>query len=54
MEAKELKLRIEQSGLKKTFIAKKLNVSNALITQWITGNRPIAERHILELKRLLR
>ena len=53
MEAKTLKRLIDEKGIKQSFIAKKLGVSRALITQWINEGRPIAERHLPELKRIL-
>lgn len=53
MEAKQLELLIKQKGIKQSFIADKLKISKALVTQWVKGDRPIADRHILELKRIL-
>lgn len=53
MEARQLKLLIKEKGIKQTFIAERLKVSKALVTQWISGVRPIADHHLLELKRIL-
>lgn len=53
MEGKELKRIITSRGIKKTFIAKKLGVSKALVSQWTKDVTPIAQRHIIELKNLL-
>lgn len=53
MEARTLKLLIKDKGIKQTFIADKLGISKTMITQWVKGDRPIPERHISELKRLL-
>lgn len=53
MEAKKLELLIKERGIKQTFIADKLKVSKALVTQWVKGDRPIANHHLVELKRLL-
>lgn len=53
MEGKELKQIIDNRGIKQTFIAKKLNVSKALVNQWAKGTTPIADKHKIELKSLL-
>lgn len=53
MEGKDLKIHIEQRGIKQTFIAKKLGVSKALVNQWVKGITPIAPRQQIELKSLL-
>ncbi len=53
MEGKELKRIITDRGIKKTFIAKKLGVSKALVSQWTKDVTPIAQRHKIELKNLL-
>jgi len=53
MEGKQLKRLISEKGIKQTFIADKLKVSKALVTQWVKGDRPIAANHVLELKRIL-
>lgn len=53
MEAKQLKLLVKEKGIKQSFIADKLNVSKALVTQWIKGDRPIASHHLIDLKRIL-
>lgn len=52
MEPKQLKRLIDDRGMKQKFVAGKLNVSSALVTQWLTGVKPIANRHIHELKRI--
>ena len=53
MEAKQLKSLIDDKGIKQSFIADKLKVSKALVTHWIKGTRPIANHHIIDLKRIL-
>ena len=53
MESKELKSHIEQRGIKQSFIAKKLGVSKALVSQWVKGTTPIALSKQIELKSLL-
>lgn len=53
MEARELKSLINNKGIKKSFIAEKLKVSKSLITQWLNGTRPIADKHVIDIKRLL-
>lgn len=53
MEAKELKQAIEARGIKQAWIAGKLGVSKALVNQWIKDTTPIAERHKIELKKLI-
>ena len=52
MEGKQLKRLIDDRGLKKKFIAAKLSVSNGLITQWVNGSRPIADRHMPGLNKI--
>jgi DNA-binding transcriptional regulator YdaS (Cro superfamily) len=52
MEAKQLKSLIDDRGMKKKFVAGKLNVSGALISQWIKGEKPIAARHIPDLNKI--
>ena len=52
MEAKQLKRLIDDRGMKQTFVAKKLKVSSALVTQWVKGDKRIADRHITELRRI--
>ncbi len=53
MEAKTLKILIAEKGVKQTWIATKLGVSKGLVNQWIKDKRPIAEKHQIELKRLM-
>lgn len=53
MEAKQLELLIKDKGIKQSFIADKLKISKALVTHWVKGTRPIADHHILDLKRIL-
>jgi len=53
MEAKRLAQLIKEKGIKQNFIAEKLGVSNTLVTQWTKGIRPIAARHVVDLKRIL-
>lgn len=53
MEAEKLKYLIQKKGIKKNFIARKLNISNAMVTQWVKGLRPIASHHLPELKKIL-
>ncbi len=52
MEGKQLKSLINDRGMKKKFVASKLRVSNALITQWLNGTRPIAQRHLPGLNKI--
>jgi len=53
MEARTLENLIKDKGIKQSFIADKLKVSKALVTQWVKGTRPIAEKHLVDLKRIL-
>lgn len=53
METKDLKTAIESKGIKQSWIAANLRVSKALVNQWMKDKTPIAERHQVELKRLL-
>lgn len=53
MEAKKLEQLIKERGIKQSFIADKLRVSNTLVSQWVKGTRPVAERHVVDLKRIL-
>lgn len=52
MEARHLKNLIDSRGIKQKFIASKLNVSNALITQWVKGTKVIPENRVQSIKRL--
>jgi len=52
MEGKQLKCLIDDRGLKKKYIAGRLKVSGALISQWIKGEKPIAGRHISDLNKI--
>lgn len=54
MELAELKNAIYNRGVKQTFIASKLGVSKALVNQWLKEQTPIAERHKIELKSILK
>lgn len=53
MEAKRLQSLIKEKGIKQSFIADKLGISKALVTQWVKGVRPVADKHIFELTRIL-
>ena len=53
MEAKELKAIVKLKGLKQRWIADKLKVSDALVSQWIKGEREISSSHKIELSKLL-
>lgn len=53
MEGKELKLIIDDRGIKQSWIAGKLHVSTALVSQWIAGTKPISDTHKVELRALL-
>jgi len=53
MEAKNIRSAIESKGLKKSWVAKKLGVSNALVTKWVNGLTEPNDKHKIELKRLL-
>lgn len=53
MESKDLKRIVDERGLKQSWIASKLKVSTALVSQWINGTKPISEYHKIELRALL-
>ncbi len=53
MEGKTLELLIISKGVKQTWIADKLKVSKGLVNQWVKGKRPIAQKHLIELQRLM-
>lgn len=53
MEGKELKRIVEERGIKQSWIASKLKVSTALVSQWIAGTKPISDSHRIELRSLL-
>lgn len=54
MEAKTLRSIIQEKGIKQTWIAEKLGVTRALINQWVKGTVTIPEKHVDDLKRLLK
>lgn len=45
---------IKNKGVKQKFIADKMGVSEALLSQWKLGQTPIAPHHVKELKKLLK
>lgn len=53
MEARTLQSLIKDKGIKQSFIADKLGISKTMITQWVKGQRPIPDKYIYELKRVL-
>lgn len=53
MEGKKLKQIISEKGIKQSWIANKLNVSNALVSQWVKETKPISENHSKLLKEIL-
>ncbi len=53
MEAKDIKHAIETKGLKKSWVAKQIGVSNALVTKWLNGITEPNDKHKLDLRRIL-
>jgi len=53
MDGKKLKQELDKRGLKKKFIAEKLNINAANISHWINSNREIPTKHVIEIKSLL-
>lgn len=54
MEAKTLRAIIQERGLKQVWIAQRMGLTRALISQWVNGSIPIPEKHIDELRRILK
>lgn len=52
MESKTLKLKIQEKGIKQSWIASKLGVTRALVNQWVNGTT-VPDKYVNELKRLL-
>ena len=53
MESKLLSTILKERGIKQSWIAEKLKVSTALVSQWVSGDKPISERYQIELRALL-
>lgn len=43
---------LKQKGIKYTWVAEQLNVSQSIVSQWIKGTKPIPEDRSEELKKL--
>lgn len=54
MDSKELQNILKQKGIKQIWIAEKLSVSSALVSQWLSGEKDISDKHKIELKALLK
>jgi len=54
MESKELQRILQERGIKQTWVADKLGVTKGLVNQWVKEKTPIAPKHQIELKSLLR
>ena len=48
-----IKDKIEERGIKRKWLAKKLNISETALSFFLNGQRPMPERVELELKKLL-
>lgn len=49
----DLKQQIKDKGLKQVWIAEKMGVGKALVSQWVSGTTPVAEKHIVKLRALI-
>jgi transcriptional regulator with XRE-family HTH domain len=54
MKSEELKGILEAKGIKQSFIVKKLQVSKGLVSRWVSGSLAIPEKHVDNLKAILR
>lgn len=53
MNHEEIKRRFDDLGIKHTFIAKKIGVSNTTISFWFNGKSKIPTKRLEQLKELL-
>ncbi len=53
MTIEQINTKIKDKGLKKTWIAEKLEISNTLFSFYITGTRPIPEVTLRKLEMIL-
>ena len=54
MDNKKLQEILRQKGIKQTWVAEKLGVSSALVSQWISGEKQISDKYRIELISLLK
>lgn len=53
MDQKQLELILKERGIKQSWVADKLKVSESLVSKWVKGSHTIGDKYAAELRALL-
>lgn len=54
MDRKQIKKLLDDNGVKYSFIAKKVGVSNVTVTYWLNGKSDIPTKRLEQIKEILK